>query len=77
MISPNGLFIAVTGKKYLYIIDPVNMRLLNGSYVKESHYCKLTDEHVFIKHSDANNEEWTIVSLKETELIKSYKGLNL
>ena len=51
------------------------MKLLIQIQIEASHFCKLTDEHVFIKHSGNANNEWTMISLKDTKLISAYRGI--
>jgi hypothetical protein len=42
--------------------------------IKDSHYCKMTDNHIFVKHSRTKDIEWMVVSFKETELCTINKG---
>ena len=61
--------------KTLNLIDPISLEVMCNTIIPNSNYCKITDNHVFIKHSNANEKEWTVVSLKETKLCTINRGI--
>ena len=71
-ISPNGLFIGVASGKIFYLVSPASMEVLVGVQTANSFSCKLTDDHVFLKHYE--DEDSSMISLQETKLISAYRG---
>jgi hypothetical protein len=51
------------------------MEVMNRTIIPDCHYCKMNDSYVFIKHSQTGDEDWTVVSLKETKLCTINKGI--
>jgi hypothetical protein len=73
-ISYDGRSIIIPGKRQFYVINPLTMDIMSQIHVADSHYCKMTDTHVFLKHSKTHDLDWTVASLKETELLTIYQG---
>ena len=71
-ISPNGLFIGVAASEVLILLSPASMEVLVKIQTAFSVLCKLTDDHVFLKHG--KDLEWSMISLQETKLISAYRG---
>jgi hypothetical protein len=73
-ISFDGRSMAIVGKTKFYVIDPTTLQIVSEIHIADSHYCKMTDSHVFIKHCKTGDKGWTIASLKDTRLFKCSKG---
>jgi hypothetical protein len=66
-ISPDGRTLVITAAYNVYFIDPITMSLFLSVACERSVYCKMTDTHVFVKHTNGNWEfEWTVISFKDT-----------
>jgi hypothetical protein len=60
----NGHTVLIVGKKFCHWIDTFTRRKVAEMTIYESHFCKVTMNHVLIKHSTKNNSDgWTIISL--------------
>jgi hypothetical protein len=63
----------------MFVIDTSRMvKVAQKPLQRGSRYCKVTLNHVIIKHKGADKTElgWTILSLKETKLSSYYKPIH-
>jgi hypothetical protein len=74
-MSFDGQTIVVAGSYKLYFVDPQKMNVIASIKIKSTKYCKITDHHVFLKHSNTDNTEWTMISYKDSHLSKLYGGV--
>jgi hypothetical protein len=61
----------ICGKKSIHMIDTHKMEKVAEARIRPSHYIRITENHVIIKHCGTKakvEKEWTIISLKETKL---------
>jgi hypothetical protein len=51
-ISPDGRTLVITSDYCVYFIDPITMSVFLSVESERASYVKMTDSHVFVKHSD-------------------------
>ena len=73
-ISPDGRTVVISAAYNVYFIDPITMSLYLSVGCQRSCFVKMTDSHVFVKHTQGDDsKEWTIISFKGTNVLTENK----
>jgi hypothetical protein len=72
-ITPDGHTLAFVGNRQVHFINAVTLDLVSSVKCPRAFQMKMTNYHAFIKHYDQGDEEWTIISFKNTRYLRNHE----